>query len=388
LYFHHACNLGGAPKSLALLIGKLVPRGVEAIVAMPRRPGNDEVIELFKAAGAQVIEEHDVRPFHASTVAPSRGVKQKLYSLYGYFPLQRLAQRLVADLEPDLVHLNSTCLVAAAQGAHQAKPDVPIIAHVREPILRNTWGEVLRRLNRRHVDHFISIDAAGDASLDVPGSRRSIVRNSADDAYFRIGQEDCRLARAALGWNDNRLTLISLSRLAPSNGALELAEAMSRIETRLPRPVRVVLAGFGPPPGTEYEAATRTLVAKGESCEAMPFLKNVYSAIAACDAIIAPFVTSHSARSVFEGAAAARPALVSRLPNLTEMIIEGESGLSFTPGDDQSLFQAISRFCVDDFRLAMGTAARNLARGHHKENRNSDAVKSIYDTLLLRKQIG
>lgn len=383
LYFHHATNMGGAPKSLALLISRLVGLGIEAIVVMPRRAGNEAVRELFHAAGARVIEERDIRPFHGSTVAPNRRLKEKLYALASYWPLLRCSRRLVAELKPDLVHLNSTCLVAAAHGAHLTHPALAVIAHVREPILRNAWGGILRRLNRRHVDHYISIDAAGDCSLDAPTTARDIVRNSAGEEFFRLEEADRQRSRRAIGWDDGRLTLLSLSRVSASNGACELATAMANIEGRLPRRVRVVLAGFGPEPATRYEQATMAAIDRSKSCEALPFLEDVIPAIAACDAVIAPFLTSHSARSVFEGAAAGRPALVSRLPNLTELIEEGQTGQSFVPGDNESLLNAITRICDDENRTSMGAAARNLAREKFGETQNANSVLEIYRTLII-----
>lgn len=386
LYFHHASNPGGAPRSLALLIGKLVSRGVEAIVAMPDRTGNEFVASLFTQAGARVIQERDIRPFHGSTVAPNRLLQEKLYALYGYWPLARCSRRLVTELKPDIVHLNSTALVAAAHGSHLGQPGVPVIAHVREPLLDNHWGGLLRRLNRHHVDHFISIDETGDKSVSASAKSRDIVRNSAGDAFFRLTEDDRTHARAALGWDDDRLTLLSLSRLTPSNGACELAEAIKRVECYLPRPVRVVFAGFAQHSGSAYETAARVAIAEAKSCVAMPFINDVLQAIVACDAIVAPFLTNHSARSVFEGAAAARPALVSRVPNLTELITEGQTGVTYTPGNDNELVSAIERLCDDEIRTAMGEAARALAQERFSETQNADAVLAIYAKLLDRSK--
>jgi glycosyltransferase involved in cell wall biosynthesis len=387
LFFHHATTLGGAPKSLSLLLRGLHDAGVETIVAMPRRPGNDRVHAMFADAGAKVIEERDVRPFHGSTIAPNDRLSDRIYALGGYLPLALTARRLVRRIDPDIVHVNSTCLAAAAQGAHWANPHVPTVAHVREPILTNSWGSLLRLLNRRHVDHFISIDQAGDRSLSAAPEARTIVRNSAPAAYFRISDEDRYAARRELGWSPDEVVLLSLSRLTPANGALDLARSIARIEHRFSKPLSVVFAGFEGGSENSYEAETRRAIAQTTACRALPFQEDVASLLAACDGVIAPFLTDHSSRSVFEGAAAARPSIVSHVGNLTELIVEGETGLSYRVEDEESLYQAIDAFLDSGRRKVMGHHAREFASLNFSEAENLAAVQRVYEKLVERSRV-
>lgn len=55
-------------------------------------PGNSGVRQLFEGAGAEAIEERDIRPFHGST--PCRDVKSKMYAILSFPLLVRCARKL------------------------------------------------------------------------------------------------------------------------------------------------------------------------------------------------------------------------------------------------------------------------------------------------------
>lgn len=366
LFFHHAINLGGAPNSLALLIKSLDKAAFSPIVAMPKRANNEIVRDLFLDAGAEVVEERDIRPFHGSTVAPNARLSEKLYALAGYPLLLRCAARLVREIRPDIVHLNSSCMVAAAQATRRVRPDLPVICHVREPILNNPWGEILRRLNRRYCTHFISIDNAGDASISAPTQARSVVYNAVDTSFFEIIEHRQR----------HEKVFLSLSRVTPANGILEFVESLERLKGRLPPKLRFAIAGFTGK--GSYEARCMEAIKRSDVCEARPFLNNVRAEIAACDVIVAPFATAHSARSVLEGAAMGRAALVTRLPNLMELIVDGVTGTCYDSTDDESLLAAITHLADDSTCTDMGKSARHFALRTFHPASNAAAVEHIY----------
>ncbi|TIQ70283.1 MAG: hypothetical protein E5X64_40590, partial [Mesorhizobium sp.] len=93
-------------------------------------------------------------------------------------------------------------MVAAAKGAHDADPSIPVIAHVREPILHNWWGNILRNLNKKHVDYFVAIDKAGLDSIGASVTPGSVVYNSVDSSLFRTPDEGVAELRRKFGWGD------------------------------------------------------------------------------------------------------------------------------------------------------------------------------------------
>ena len=111
---------------------------------------------------------------------------------------------------------------------------------------------------------------------------------------------------------------MSLSRVCAHNGAAELVELVDTVADKLDHSARFVIAGFhGSSP---YEKHAQSLIRNSSHCSELSFDPDPASLINAADVIIAPFVSPHSARSVFEGAAIGKPAIVSDMPNLTELL--------------------------------------------------------------------
>jgi glycosyltransferase involved in cell wall biosynthesis len=381
LYFHHAHDPGGAVRSLAALVAGLDKQQIEPIVAIPDRPGADEVRALLEKAGATVIAERHIRPFHGSTVVPVSTLREKIYSLAGLFPLALLARKLVKQLNPDVVHLNSTSVVGAAIGTRLSGARKPVIAHVREPLLPNRWGRWLASLNRKFVDHFISIDAEGIRSLGQPSPAGSVIFNFVDTDVFRPDAARRATERSARGWGDDDVVFLSLSRITAANGALELVRSIGDRDDRIDKRARFAIAGFEGGGGA-YQQQVQEAVDRSSRCDAIGFTHDVRGLIDAADVIVAPFTTPHSARSVFEGAAMGRPALVTKLPNLQELIVEGETGLAYDRFDPDELIDAVNRLCRPDERRSFSDAAFRFAGEQFAARTNVARTVAVYHRLM------
>lgn len=368
-------------RSLAALVAGLDKRQIEPIVAIPDRPGADEVRALLEKAGATVIAERHIRPFHGSTVVPVSTLREKIYSLAGLFPLALLARKLVKQLNPDIVHLNSTSVVGAAIGTRLSGARKPVIAHVREPLLRNRWGRWLASLNRKFVDHFISIDAEGLRSLGQPSPAGSVIFNFVDTDVFRPDPTRRATERSARGWGDDDVVFLSLSRVTAANGALKLVRSIGDRDERIDKRARFAIAGFEGGCGA-YQQQVQEAVDRSSRCDAISFTQDARGLIDAADVIVVPFTTPHSARSVFEGAAMGKPALVTKLPNLQELIVEGETGLAYDPLDPDELIDAINRLCRPEERRFFSDAAFRFAGQQFAARTNVARTVAVYQRLL------
>ncbi len=382
MYFHHAIGLGGAPKSLSLLIAGLDKQTYEPIVVMPKRTNNDQVKKMFLDAGAEVVEEADIRPFNGSEVAPCVSLKDRAYAVLSYNRLVGCARETVTRVKPDIVHLNSTCLVGAAKGAHIAFPALPVIAHVREPLLSNWWGRNLARMNRRHVDRFISIDRYGLKTIGGNADQAGdVIYNFVDRDVFQADPKSASQKRAKMGWENEQTVFLFLSRVSPSNGALELAKLINLVSGELEPAVRFAFAGFKEPMN-EYAIAAAKEIDRSQLCERLEFDPDPVGLINAADVIIAPFTTPHSARSVFEGAALGKPAIVSDVPNLIELIVEGKTGFSFSLSDPSQFVSAVEKLCDSNLRQQFGQAACDFARDNFDQQTNVQKTVAVYEKLL------
>ncbi len=383
LYFHHSINDGGAPRSLSLLMSGLKDSEFSATVVLPERAASGMIAEMFRQNGAEVLLEKDIRPFNGSEVAPCVTLKDRAYAFLSYQGLVKTAQRLVQNIKPDIVHLNSTCLVGAGKGAHLANKNVPVIAHVREPLLQNWWGRMLARMNRRHVDHFISIDNAGLTSIGgIDPAIANVVRNCVDPNVFRPCNESRLKKRAELGWKPNETLYLSLSRVCAHNGAAELAELVESVSSKLNPNAKFAVAGFHG--DTPYELRARSLIQNSNRCSALSFDPDPASLINAADVIVAPFTSPHSARSVFEAAATAKPAVVTDLPNLTELIVEGKTGFAFQFDQQDSFIKAVNSLCDRQKQIQFGTAAIEFASENFFLETNLQKTIDVYRKLIAK----
>ena len=176
---------------------------------------------------------------------------------------------------------------------------------------------------------------------------------------------------------------LSLSRVAQSNGALELVKRVIECDQRIPRAAKFVVAGFTENP-IGYARETQELMKDNPRFNAMDYVTDVTALLNASDVVVAPFTTPHSARSVFEGAAMGIPALVSDLPNLTELIDIGKTGLVFDWADQSTFVSTVNQLCEPGLRRTMGDAATDFARTYFDATRNVEKTMEVYRNLLTK----
>ena len=129
-------------------------------------------------------------------------------------------------------------------------------------------------------------------------------------------------------------------------------------------------------------AKVANVIAQCDRCLQLPFDPDPIGLIDAADVIIAPFTTPHSARSVFEGAAMGKPALVSNLPNLCELILDQKTGLKFNLRNDDSFLESVNKLCDREERNAQGGKAREFATEKFDQIKNVRRTIDVYQDLL------
>ena len=371
---------------MSLLIAGLDKQKFDPIVALPDSAGNEPVNELLTAAGAsQVIEDSRIKPFHGSTIAPCHSLKDKVSAILSSKKLALVTRQLVKTHCPDIIHLNSTCLVAAAKAARNINPNIPVIAHVREPLLQNWWGRWLASKNLKHIDHFISIDKAGIESISrnlVPNC--DIIYNFVDRAVYRSDPERAKCKREQVGVSKGRIAFLYLSRVSPSNGALELVQQVERVKEKLDPSALFLIAGFHER-RCQYSQNVSNLIAQSEECIELPFDPDPIALLDAADCVIAPYIRPHSARCIFEGAAMGKPAVGTEIAHLNELVVNGQTGFLYNRLSDSSFLDAVNGLCDDRRRVRFGRRAFEFARENFDLKTNIARIATVYEKLLRQK---
>jgi glycosyltransferase involved in cell wall biosynthesis len=200
---------------------------------------------------------------------------------------------------------------------------------------------------RRRVDMFLPVSAAVSelSGLDERVAHR-VVPNFIGDLPAPPPADDPRLAALP-----EEPFILYFGDVAEDKGVGRLVEAYAELEEPPPLVLigRQLIEGVGEVPGVvALEPQPHSLVIEA-------LRRSLFS--------VAPSLLPESFGIVaLEAAAAGKPAIVSDLGGLSDIVIDGETGFLVAPGDREALRAALARLCAEpELRGRMGTAARRRA---------------------------
>ena len=397
LYIHHGGSLGGAPISLLFLLRQLDRSSYEPIVLCL---AGGPVVEHFRAAGVETHIATDVSDFSQTELVWYGNTL--LWQLPGkalrFLPSVVAVRRYLHRFQPDLVHLNSSTLAAAAQAAYSE--ETPIVWHIREPLARGYFGLRrcwLRKRIARHATRVVAISEYDAAQL-LPSDRIRIISNFVDFSTFDRSI-DSNAARAHLNMDRAQYVVTMLGGCSASKGTLPFVRALPLVRKKIPN-ARFLVAGLKPRVGasqplpallkrlTRADAYDRAVMSASSSAIASGALRflgardDVPQLLAASDLLVFPSVVPHFARPVIEAGAMAKPVVASDLGGPRELVRHDETGLLIPSNDPHILADAIIGILSDEARAqAMGEAGYQLALKLFDARNNAARTFSIYEEL-------
>jgi glycosyltransferase involved in cell wall biosynthesis len=316
-----------------------------------------------------------------------------------FWPSLIRARRYLREIQPDLVHLNSSTLAACARAAR--RENLPVVWHIREPVADGYLG--LRRAWLRH-----HIDADGgrviaishfDASRLIASDRLRVIYNFVDFNVYNL-TIDAAAARKQLDLTQSQNVVAMLGGVARPKGTLTFVRALPLVRREAPN-TRFLIAGPPPRVGSSqplrslakfvlaadaYDRAVMAAASEGLASGHLRFLglrSDVPQILAASDVLAFPSVEPHFGRPIIEAGAMARPVVASRLGGPLELVDEGKTGLLVEPDDPVALAEAIVALLRDPERAkALGEAGYVQAREKYDGARNAAATIALYDELL------
>lgn len=368
LYVHHSGLLGGAPKSLTYLVSEVDREKYEAEILTIR---NGPAVELLQSSGIPVKIAKLMFPFHGTTVS---GMSKKLFvrNLIGAIPTYFMAKRYIKKYRPQIVHLNSTCLFLVAKAAKKVSKETVVICHVREPLLKGFAGDILKKMNHRYVDGFISIDQFDSSTINSKGKELEIVYNFVDFNKYNPKIIDTNY-RKKLNIKNNDVVFLYMGRIVPGNGVLELIRAYQKAYGQNNNK-HLIVAGFHNK--SKYEEEVRGEALKTSNIHILEFQENAPELIASSDVMVCPFTKPHFSRSIIEAAAMMKPAIASDIGGPNELILNKTTGLLYDINREESLTECILQLGENEnLRHEYGRNALDFAR------ENFDSVKNARRTF-------
>jgi glycosyltransferase involved in cell wall biosynthesis len=352
LYIHHSGNLGGAPRSLRLILDEVSKnKELDVDVLLLKDGPSRDVIDNGRV---NIISSKGLFPFHGSTVSKIT-VKQALVNVFGLVSTLLNFKRYFTS-EYDIVHLNSTCLCFYAMLIRKANPKVKIYCHIREPLLNNIWGGVIRYISNKYVDHFFAISEFDALSVKPQVNKITVVHNYVNtDEYICKPNNSCiTTLKKEL---NVELVVAFFARLDEKNGICDFVELSKRFQSNS----KCQFVIFGET-GSEKANVQKALGSRKSNLSIYSMTSSVKSVLSDIDIIVCPFLVPHFSRSVIEAAALSKPSLIYNVGSLNELVLDNVTGYIAPVGSIDKLQEKLTYLLQNDNeRKKMGCNARALA---------------------------
>lgn len=203
----------------------------------------------------------------------------------------------------------------------------------------------------------------------VPRRRIRVIRNGVDATRFAPARD----ARPP------EFDVISVCRLDPIKGLLDLVDAVDRLAAQRPG-LKVVLVGDGPQ-RAELEQVVRTRGLQsavhfaGEQSDVAAWLHRARL-------FVLPSYQEGLPNVILEAMACGLPVVATAVGGTAELVLDGTTGQLVRPRDPEQLTRALHGYLVDDARCAEhGRAARHHIVSHFQIDQMVHAYEQLYREL-------
>ncbi|SER60304.1 glycosyltransferase family 4 protein [Actinokineospora terrae] len=279
----------------------------------------------------------------------------------------RAGLALLRDWRPDVVHAHDW-LVTHPAIALAEQAGAPLVATIHATEAGRHSGWLSQPLNQQvhsvewwlahRADALITCSSAMRAEaahlFEVDPDAITVIHNGIEPRDWRIPARSVRAARARHSPDDAPL-LVFFGRLEWEKGGHDLIAALAKVRRSHPG-TRLVVAGKGSQADNLADLARKLRVRRAIDFVGHLSDRSLVATLSAADAVVLPSRYEPFGIVALEAAAAGAPLVASTAGGLGEVVLEGETGLSFTPGDVDALAAAIRRVLNDP------TAARRRAR--------------------------
>lgn len=395
LIIHHGGGIGGAPVSLLHMVSRL-DRAKYSPKIVFSDPG--PMLAMAEEAGVATATLPMPGVLHYGAHVPLRP-RAVLPALVGFPGTVAGARDLIRSESPDLVHLNTSALIALGVAAR--KEGVPIVWHVREVVNPDTpVGRLLAGWIFRMADRVIAVSRYVASGLP-DGDKVSVVHNAVDTSHFDPARVDGADVRAELRLSNSDMVVGILGSVQAVKGHFVLVEAASRLLADYPNAKFVVVGGGAPERyartwkgrvkrtvgvSLDNQEKMRRVVARhgmDNSFRFCGYQADVAPYVAAMDMVAAPALRPEGCpRPLLEGMSLGRPVVASAVGPSSE-VLGDEAGILCLPGSADSLAEAIGRLAGDpDLRRRMGEVGRSRAVERFNIDRHVAAVSRVYESVL------
>ena len=367
LHLINTLSTGGAEMHLLTLCRYLKRQNVEIVVACLREHVKDSRSLRLD------FEEEDIRVIDLQ--ADSR---------YDSFFLGRIA-RVLREERPDILHTHLPRADFAGAFARVFHPGLVWVCSVHGIYSEDwsgRWSLPLFNFIWRRADRVIAISHAVKDWLvkqrAVPDEKVSVIHYGIEPERFSQSQSDLKQKWAL----EDKLVIGAIGRLEPRKGHDCLIRAMDEVKKIVPG-VSLLIAGHDPwGYGKELQSLIDRLDLRKE-VRLVGFQSDIAALLSAIDVFAFATQSEGFGQVVIEAMAAGKPVVASKIPPLTEIVRDGETGLLVDPDDPQAFANAIGWLVTHPQQAQqMGRRGRERVYSHFTAQRMADETLSLYSALV------
>ena len=233
--------------------------------------------------------------------------------------------------------------------------------------------------------------AKGLTEAGAPADSTYVVHNAIDTTMWRRGRDGTvseGSVRAELGIAEDAMVVLTVCRLFPPKGVVELVEAFDAVRSRHPHAVLLVV-GQDPSPDRSYLARLNAVVADRDLGGHVVFAgqrSDIAAVMADSDVFAMPSSEEPFGLVFLEAMALELPVVAVADGGTPEVVLDGQTGLLVAPGDAAGLAAALERLVADPAsRRELGRAGRERALVFSVEAQAS-RVADLYRLVRCRRR--
>jgi glycogen synthase len=341
--------VGGLGRHVHALARELTTAGHEVVVLCRQPTGSDAATHPTTdslEAGVRILRAAE-DPIHLEFARDLVA-----WTLAMGHTLVRTALTRLDGWRPDVVHAHDW-LVAHPATTLADVLGVPLVAtiHATEAGRHSGWlpGPLNRAVHSvewalaKRADAVITCSRAMRAEVarlfDVEGAH--VVHNGIDTRGWRVRRDRAAVVRERYAPGDGPV-LAFVGRLEYEKGVQDLLAALPRIRRRHPG-TRLLVAGTGTQREFLGDEVRRLRLGRAVTFTGHLPDRDLAALLVAADAVVLPSRYEPFGIVALEAAAAGATLVASTAGGLGELVIEGETGWSFPPGDVPALAAAVTR---------------------------------------------
>lgn len=394
LFIHHGKGLGGAPLSLLYLISSLDKAKYQPMVLFLH---DSDAVALFKQHNIKIFGPVNRYDFSHTKIWWFRWyhLPYLLRSLYDtIITFLWTANQWISKIQPDIIHLNTSSLIAWGTVAHNK--GIPVVWHIREPLAQGYLG--LRRwfitkCVAKYATKIIPI-CNNDAQPWANDPKTTVIYNPVDPLIFDSTISPT-LFLQKYNLNPHTPTILFLGGLSKEKGTLVILEIFAKLLQKIPH-AQLLIAGYWNVhassalkklfPAQKYKDIVQQALSKVQHATTiLGPITNVPEVMAASNIIVFPAVEGHFARPIIEAGFMKKPVIASNLAPLDELVIDGKTGFLIAPNDHDlwvtKLFELLTN---EALQKKTGKEAYSLCFQHFALNVYQDKIEPIYDQLAKK----